>query len=106
MVYAWGKVREHDYLILFDPQSTHNFISHELALKLGIHEFEMGDVILAHGAFKGKEVSNTPLRRKLGLHIKAYVDKEHFYIPPLKHKDVILGVPWFDGMHAHIKFPK
>ena len=29
--YVWGKVREHDDLILFDPGSTHNFISHELA---------------------------------------------------------------------------
>ena len=34
--YAWGKVRELDALILFDPIYTHNFISHELALKLGI----------------------------------------------------------------------
>ena len=37
--YLWWKVCEHDALILFDPGSTHNFISHELALKLGIHEF-------------------------------------------------------------------
>ena len=51
--YAWGKVRELDALILFDPGSTNNFISHELALNLGIHEFEMGDHILANGAFKG-----------------------------------------------------
>ena len=41
--YAWGKVREHDALILFDPGSTHNFISHELATKLRIHDFEMGE---------------------------------------------------------------
>ena len=51
--YAWRKVRELDALLLFDPRSTHSFISHELALKLGIHELEMGDVILANGAFKG-----------------------------------------------------
>ena len=25
--YAWGKVREHNALILFDPSSIHNFIS-------------------------------------------------------------------------------
>ena len=50
--YAWGKVRELDAPILFDPGYTHNFISHQLALKLGIHEFEMGDVVLANRAFK------------------------------------------------------
>ena len=44
LCYAWGKVREQDALILFDLGSTHNFISHELALKLRVHEFEMGDV--------------------------------------------------------------
>ena len=42
--YAWDKVQEHDALILFDPRSTHNFISTNLATKLGIHEFEMGEV--------------------------------------------------------------
>ena len=41
--YLWGKVREHDALILFDPGATHNFISQELALRLGIHDFEMGE---------------------------------------------------------------
>ena len=33
LLYAWGKVRELDNFILFDPGSTHNFISHEMALK-------------------------------------------------------------------------
>ena len=55
------KVRELDTLIPFDPRSTHKFISHELAFKLGIHEFEMGDVILANGAFKGQEALVTPI---------------------------------------------
>ena len=73
--YAWGKVREHDALILFDPGSTHNFISTELATKLGIHDFEMGEVIKVDGAFKGQEVSVTPLIGKLRLHIQSYVDK-------------------------------
>ena len=80
LLYAWGKVREHDALILFDPGSTHNFLSHELALKLGIHEFKMGDCILGDDAFKGQEVSITPLIGKLRLHIQGYVDKEDFYI--------------------------
>ena len=34
------------------------------------------------------------------------MDKEDLYISPLKHKDVILGAPWFDCVNAHMKFPK
>ena len=34
------------------------------------------------------------------------MDKEYFFIPPLKHKDVILGVPWFDRLTATMKFPE
>ncbi|MCO5546726.1 hypothetical protein L7F22_000162 [Adiantum nelumboides] len=104
--YAWGKVREHDAFILFDPGSTHNFISHELATKLGIQEFEMGDAMKADGAFIGQDASITPLIGKLRLHIQGYVDKEDFFIYPLKHEDVILGAPWFDRLAASIKFPE
>ncbi|MCO5548947.1 hypothetical protein L7F22_002411 [Adiantum nelumboides] len=104
--YAWGKVREHDAFILFDPGSTHNFISHELAAKLGIQEFEMGDVMKADGAFIGQDASVTPLIGKLRLHVQGYVDKEDFFISPLKHEDVILGAPWFDRLAASIKFPE
>ncbi|MCO5552192.1 hypothetical protein L7F22_005704 [Adiantum nelumboides] len=85
--YAWGKVREHDAFILFDPGSTHNFISHELATKLGIQDFEMGDAMKADGAFVGQDASVTPLIGKLRLHIRGYVDKEDFFISPLKHED-------------------
>ncbi|MCO5577299.1 hypothetical protein L7F22_031126 [Adiantum nelumboides] len=102
--YAWGKVREHDAFILFDPGSTHNFISHELAAKLGIQEFEMGDAMKADGAFIGQDASVTPLIGKLRLHTQGYVDKEEFLISPLKHEDVILGAPWFDRLAASIKF--
>ncbi|MCO5603375.1 hypothetical protein L7F22_057525 [Adiantum nelumboides] len=104
--YAWGKVREHDALILFDPGSTHNFISHELAAKLGIQDFEMGDAMKADGAFVGQDASVTPLIGKLRLHIQGYMDKEDFFISPLKHEDVILGAPWFDRLAASIKFPE
>ncbi|MCO5559028.1 hypothetical protein L7F22_012620 [Adiantum nelumboides] len=104
--YAWGKVREHDAFILFDPGSTHNFISHELAAKLGIQEFEMGDAMKADGVFIGQDASVTPLIGKLRLHIQEYVDKEDFFISPLKHEDVILGAPWFDRLAASIKFPE
>ncbi|MCO5567551.1 hypothetical protein L7F22_021245 [Adiantum nelumboides] len=34
----------------------------------------------------------------------GYVDKEDFFISPLKHEDVILGAPWFDYLAASIKF--
>ncbi|MCO5563266.1 hypothetical protein L7F22_016903 [Adiantum nelumboides] len=104
--YAWGKVREHDAFILFDPGSTHNFISHELAAKLGIQEFEMGDAMKADAAFIGQDASVTPLIGKLRLHIQGYVDKEDFFISPLKHEDVILGASWFDRLAASIKFPE
>ncbi|MCO5584321.1 hypothetical protein L7F22_038245 [Adiantum nelumboides] len=103
--YAWGKVREHDAFILVDPRSTH-FISLELAAKLGVQDFEMGDAMKADGAFIGQDVSVTPLIGKLRLHIQGYVDKEDFFISPLKHEDVILGAPWFDRLAASIKFPE
>ncbi|MCO5607320.1 hypothetical protein L7F22_061515 [Adiantum nelumboides] len=104
--YSWGKVKEHDAFILFDPGSTHNFISLELAAKLGIQEFEMGDAIKVDGAFIGQDVFVTPLIGKLKLRIQGYVDKEDFFISPLKDEDVILGAPWFDRLATSIKFPK
>ncbi|MCO5567411.1 hypothetical protein L7F22_022977 [Adiantum nelumboides] len=104
--YAWGKVREYDAFILFDPGSTHNFISLEFATKLGVQDFEMGDTMKVDGAFINQEVSVTPLIGKLRLHIQGYVDKEDVFISPLKHEDVILGAPWFDRLAASIKFPK
>ena len=61
LCYAWGKVRDQDSLILFDPGSTHNFISKELATKLGIHEHEMGYAMDVEGAFVGQKVPVTPL---------------------------------------------
>ncbi|MCO5554459.1 hypothetical protein L7F22_007988 [Adiantum nelumboides] len=102
--YAWGKVREHDAFIFFDPGSTHNFISLELAAKLGVQDFEMGDAMKADGAFIGQEVSVTPLIGKLRLYIQGYVDKEDFFISPLKHEDVILGAPWFDHLATSTMF--
>ena len=63
----------------------------------------MGKVVKAYGSFKGQEVSSTPLIRKLQLHIQGYVDKEDFYISPLKHKDVMLGALRFDHVHALMK---
>ena len=70
---------------------------------------EIRKVIKADGASQGQEVSVTPLIGKLSLfliHIQTYVDKENFFISPLKHEDVILGAPWFDCLSATIKFPE
>ena len=69
--HLWEKVREHDALILFNPWSAHNFISQELALKLGIHDFEMGECVPADGAFKGQKVNVTSLIGKLRLHMQG-----------------------------------
>ena len=105
LCFAWGKVRDQNSLILFDPGSTHNFISVELAQKLGIQTEEMGPVLEARGAFKGQEVPVTPLIGKLRLHVQNYVDQEEFYISPLSSEDVILGAPWFYRMAASLEFP-
>ncbi|MCO5555307.1 hypothetical protein L7F22_008852 [Adiantum nelumboides] len=66
----------------------------------------MGDAMKADGAFIGQDASVTPLIGELRLHIQGYVDKEDFFISPLKHEDVILGAPWFDCLAASIKFPE
>ncbi|MCO5604545.1 hypothetical protein L7F22_058712 [Adiantum nelumboides] len=58
----------------------------------------------ADGAFIGQDASITPLIGKLRLHIQGYVDKEDFFISPLKHEDVILGAPRFNRLAASIKF--
>lgn len=106
LCFAWGKVRDQNSLILFDPGSTHNFISVELAQKLGIKTEEMGPVLEARGAFKGQEVPvMTTLIGKLRLHVQNYVDQEEFYTSPLSLEDVILGAPWFHRMAARLEFP-
>ena len=38
--------------------------------------------------------------------MQSYVDKDDFFISPLKHEDVILGAPWFDRLGAQMKFPE
>ncbi|MCO5613485.1 hypothetical protein L7F22_067762 [Adiantum nelumboides] len=74
------------------------------AWEKGHKTFEMGDAMKADGAFINQEVSVTRLIGKLRLHIQGYVDKEDFFISPLKHEDVILGAPWFDRLAVSIKF--
>ena len=85
LCYAWGKVRDQDSLILFDPGSTHNFISKELTAKLCIHEHEMGYAMDAKGAFVGQKVLITLLIGKLRINVQGYVDRKDFFISPLQH---------------------
>ena len=75
--------------------STHNFISVDLAMRMGISTEELGPALEAHGAFKGQEVPVTPLADKLRLHVQDYMDNKEFFASPLVHKDVILSTPWF-----------
>ncbi|MCO5568928.1 hypothetical protein L7F22_022631 [Adiantum nelumboides] len=92
-------------LILFDPGSTHNFISIELAQKLGIQTEEMGTALEALGAFKGQYVPVTPLIGKLRVHVQGYMDQEEFCISPLATEDMILGAPWFHRLAAVLEYP-
>ena len=80
LCFAWGKVRDQNSLILFDPGSTHNFISVELVQELGIQTEELGAALDAMGAFKGQQVPMTPLIGKLHLHVQGFVDQEEFYV--------------------------
>ena len=65
LCYAWGKVRDQDAFILFDPSSTHNFVLQDMIAKLDIHSLEMGLKEQVEGAFEGQQVSITPLIGKL-----------------------------------------
>ena len=104
LCYAWGRIRDQDAFILFDPGSTHNFISIELAQRLGISTDELGLALKACGAFKGQEVPVTPLIGKLRLHVQGYTDNEEFFISPLHNKDAILGALWFHRVYAKLEF--
>ncbi|MCO5591277.1 hypothetical protein L7F22_045258 [Adiantum nelumboides] len=91
---AWGKVRDQSVLIFFDPGAKANFISPELASRLGIRSDEMGYTAEAGLACPGHTEAVTPIIGKLRLHIQSYVDAEEFYIMPLDGCDVLLGIPW------------
>ena len=105
LCYAWGRVRDQDALILFDPGATHNFISIELAQRLGISTEELGPALDASGPFTGPDVPVTPLIGKLRVHIQEYTDNEEFFVSPIGNKDVILGAPWFHRMYAKLEYP-
>ncbi|MCO5612085.1 hypothetical protein L7F22_066347 [Adiantum nelumboides] len=92
---AWGQVRDHRSLVFFDPGARANFVTPQLAEKMGIKTNEMGPAYTASMAAPGHEVAVTPLIGKLRLHIKGYMGHEEFYIMPLEGCDVLLGMPWF-----------
>ncbi|MCO5603050.1 hypothetical protein L7F22_057193 [Adiantum nelumboides] len=97
---TWGKVRDHTALIFFDPGAKANFISPELADKLGIKAEEMGYSAEAGLACPGHTETVTPIIGKLRLQIQSYVDAEEFYIMPLDGCDALLGMPWMYRVHA------
>ncbi|MCO5552711.1 hypothetical protein L7F22_006228 [Adiantum nelumboides] len=101
---AWGKVRDQTMLIFFDPGTKANFISPELASKLGIRPEEMGYTAEASLACLGDTEAVTPITGKLHLHIQSYVDAEEIYIMPLDGCDVLLGFPWiFRGTNDQLQ---
>ena len=99
-----GRIRDQSAFILLDLGSTHNFILVELAQRLGINVEEMEPPLQALGSFEGQQVPVTPLIGKLHLHIQNYSDNEDFYISPLVHQDVILGMLWFRCLYINIQF--
>ena len=88
LAYAWGKLRDQDALFLFDPGSTHNFISNELATKLGVQDFEMGEVMPADGVSKGQEVPVTPLIGKLRFHVHKQLEGQVCF--KFRERDMVL----------------
>ena len=69
LLYTRGRVRDQSAFMLLDRGSTHNFISVELAQKLGINAEDMGPPLQALEAFEGQQVLVTPLIGKLCFHI-------------------------------------
>ncbi|MCO5563146.1 hypothetical protein L7F22_016783 [Adiantum nelumboides] len=97
---TWGKVRDQEVLVFFDPGARANFISLELASKLGIRAEEMGMTGEAGLACPGHSEAVTPILGKLRLHIQSFIDAEEFHIMPLHDCDVLLGIPWCYRLHA------
>ena len=101
---AWGKVRDQTALMFFDSGARANFITPDLASKLGIRTEEMGSTHEAAMVAPGLSMPVTPIIGKLRIHIQDYVDSEEFYIMPLEGCDVILGMPWFHRVRAKADF--
>ena len=88
-----GKGTRPDSFGVFDPGAKVNFISLDLASRLGVRPEEMGSLHEASMAAPRFAVSITPIIGKLRIHIQDYVDSEKFFIMPLDGCDVLLGMP-------------
>ncbi|MCO5611709.1 hypothetical protein L7F22_065967 [Adiantum nelumboides] len=66
---AWGKVRDQEVLVFFDPGTRANYIAPGLASKLGIRAEEMGTTSEAGLACPDHSEPVTPILGKLYLHI-------------------------------------
>ena len=92
---SWGKLEDQNALFLFDPGSTDNFISLEMADALKLKMEQMGVPIEANGAFEGGATHAMPIIGKLRIQVGEYNDKEEFLIAPTSPGyDVLLGMPW------------
>ncbi|MCO5583905.1 hypothetical protein L7F22_037822 [Adiantum nelumboides] len=74
---AWEKVRDQEVLVFFDPGARANFISPELASKLGILAEELGMTSEADLACPGHSGPVTPILGKLCLHVVGEPASEH-----------------------------
>ncbi|MCO5607713.1 hypothetical protein L7F22_061912 [Adiantum nelumboides] len=90
-----GSGRGYQSLVLFDPRASANFITAQLAEKMGIKTDEMRSAYTASMAAPGYEVAITPLIGNLRLHIQGYVGHEEFFIMPFEECEVLLGMSWF-----------
>ena len=60
---TWEKLRDQPALILFDSGATYNFISKDLAMKLGIKAEELGRAMDAEQIFQGESVHGFTTRK-------------------------------------------
>ncbi|MCO5575657.1 hypothetical protein L7F22_029461 [Adiantum nelumboides] len=95
-----GEVRNQEVLIFFDRGARANFMSPELASKLGVRAEEMGMTGEAGLACRGHLEAVIPVLGKLRQHIQSYVDAEEFHIRLLQDCDVLLGIPWCYMLHV------
>lgn len=77
---SWGKLQDKNALFLFDPSSTDNFISLEMAQALELHQEQMGITSVAESAFMGAEMHVTHVVGKLRIQIGDYSDYEELLV--------------------------
>ena len=71
---SWGKLEDQNALFLFDPGSTDNFMSLEMAQALKLKMEHMGVPIEANAAFEGGTANVTPIIGKLRIQVGDYKD--------------------------------